>query len=427
MYKIYFKQAVRILRQNPFISIISILGTALAIMMIMTLIITERINIVDMSPEINRSRTMYIPTITTIKNDKTSTMSNSPSYEYIQEHFSNMKTPEMVSYVSDYSENPWHLVKPQGSNEYHNIVARSADANFWKIMQMKFIAGKPFDQHDVESRVPVAVITESAAKRLFKDEDPVGRIITVSGYGKNNDLRIIGVVKDVGHIFKEVYSDIWVPASIDGFTYMFTLMLIARDKKDFPAICEEVREIERKATLNDSEWEHIIPCPYTREEYTLDSSEMWIIRKNVEKELKVAKRKKWLMLTILIFIPAINLSGFSMSRMKKRMPEIGIRKAFGAKKHIILMQVLYENLITSLIGGAIGLLLSYLMIIRMKSWLLDIPMDSTIPIGSLISIPVIAMVIAICILINIISAAIPAYRAARMNIVNSIHQNDKQL
>ena len=37
------------------------------------------------------------------------------------------------------------------------------------------------------------------------------------------------------------------------------------------------------------------------------------------------------------------------------MAEIGIRKAFGAKRHVILIQVLYENLITTLIGGVIGL------------------------------------------------------------------------
>lgn len=62
-------------------------------------------------------------------------------------------------------------------------------------------------------------------------------------------------------------------------------------------------------------------------------------------------------------MPAVNLTGFSLSRMRKRMSEIGIRKAFGAKRHVILFQVLYENMLTSLIGGLLGLILSYPMVL----------------------------------------------------------------
>lgn len=75
----------------------------------------------------------------------------------------------------------------------------------------------------------------------------------------------------------------------------------------------------------------------------------------------------------MLLIPALNLSGFSLSRIRKRMAEIGIRKAFGAKRHVILIQVLYENLITTLIGGVIGLGLSYGIVFGMRKWLLGIP------------------------------------------------------
>ncbi|WP_255412419.1 hypothetical protein [Dysgonomonas sp. Marseille-P4361] len=41
MYKVYFKQAIELLKQNKFISTISIAGTALAIMMVMVLIVVD--------------------------------------------------------------------------------------------------------------------------------------------------------------------------------------------------------------------------------------------------------------------------------------------------------------------------------------------------------------------------------------------------
>ena len=60
MYKVYFKQALLMLKQNKFISMIAIMGTALAIMMIMTIIVTDEIKEISTAPEINRNRTLYV-------------------------------------------------------------------------------------------------------------------------------------------------------------------------------------------------------------------------------------------------------------------------------------------------------------------------------------------------------------------------------
>ena len=49
---------------------------------------------------------------------------------------------------------------------------------------------------------------------------------------------------------------------------------------------------------------------------------------------------------------------------------------------------------------------------------------STIPVNTLISIPVLLAVFAVCLVINLLSAGIPAYRASRMKIINSLNQND---
>lgn len=60
MYRIYFKQALLMLKQNKFISAIAIIGTALAIMMIMTIIVADEIKGISAQPEINRERTLHI-------------------------------------------------------------------------------------------------------------------------------------------------------------------------------------------------------------------------------------------------------------------------------------------------------------------------------------------------------------------------------
>ena len=61
MIRLYFLQAFYHLRENPIITWVSVLGTAMAICMIMVLVITFQVRLVDCEPEVNRSRTLYVP------------------------------------------------------------------------------------------------------------------------------------------------------------------------------------------------------------------------------------------------------------------------------------------------------------------------------------------------------------------------------
>ena len=61
MIRLYFLQALYHLRENPIITWVSVLGTAMAICMIMVLVITFQVRLVDCEPEVNRSRTLYVP------------------------------------------------------------------------------------------------------------------------------------------------------------------------------------------------------------------------------------------------------------------------------------------------------------------------------------------------------------------------------
>ena len=58
--KHYFKQAIQLLRENKLLSVISILGTALAICMIMVIVIVWQMRTANYSPEDNRDRMMYV-------------------------------------------------------------------------------------------------------------------------------------------------------------------------------------------------------------------------------------------------------------------------------------------------------------------------------------------------------------------------------
>ena len=58
-----------------------------------------------------------------------------------------------------------------------------------------------------------------------------------------------------------------------------------------------------------------------------------------ELQAKEAYLHYLLVIVILLLVPAINLSSMTLSRMRKRMSEIGVRKAFGATANVLLRQV----------------------------------------------------------------------------------------
>ena len=60
MIKLYIKQAFYQLRENRLISLVSIIGTALAICMIMVIVLVLEVRITDCVPEVNRSRSLYM-------------------------------------------------------------------------------------------------------------------------------------------------------------------------------------------------------------------------------------------------------------------------------------------------------------------------------------------------------------------------------
>ena len=421
MYKIYFKQASQMLKENRFISVISIMGTALAIMMIMVIFVADKIKTVDVAPEINRSRTLYVYRETREKEEDNWTTMGTIKYDVVK-YLLDMKTPEYISAMFFVLRGQWGVseIHAEGSKDYYPALTKSVDPDYWKIMSFRFVEGRAFTEEEFESGVKVAIIKESLAKKMFKGEPVIGKWIERNF----ENYRIIGVVQDVSQVFREAESEIWVPYKSDKNweKNTFGMMLVAKYKKDFPAIRDELKKCVKKFEIDNAPWTLFIPGPLTIREseggYLLSGYN----EEGINSQLKTRNRKIIFTFIILLLIPSLNLSGFSMSRIKKRVAEIGIRKAFGAKRSVILIQMLCENLITSILGGVIGLVLSIITVIWLQSWLLGVSAAANIPIRTYLSWHTLLAVTFVCVALNLLSAGIPAYRASIIKIVDSLNQ-----
>ncbi|MDR2084777.1 MAG: ABC transporter permease [Bacteroidales bacterium] len=421
MFKVYFKQAFQLLRQNKLISIISIVGTALAIMMIMVIILTEQVKIVNIVPEPNRDKSLYLTLMS--KHDKETlwTYGSPVEYNIYKDYISQMETPELITAM--YYDR--FVIKSDKSKEYISAVTRLVDANYWKVVSLDFIEGTFFNEAEFDAGMQYVVISENVVNKLFDGKNAIGETLEIEA----TPHKIIGVVKNVIPTFTTAYADIWIPYISNDFYEEedYDILFLTKHKKDFPLIIEELDNIVRKYNLENDEWEIDFEGPHNHRDNVYAAGE-WDINKTVNK----ANRRTIIMFIILLLVPAINLSNFNISQIRKRYEEIGIRRAFGATKNKILLQVLTENFLCSLIGGVIGLILSYFMVILLKDWLMGLEYwqlegmtgMETIPIQSLISIPVFIAVFVICIIFNLLSAFVPAYKASKIVIVESINQNE---
>ena len=433
MYKVYLKQAMQMLRQNKFFSIIYITGTGLAITMVMILAILYYFRTGNIAPEINRERMLVIQHGKILnKTEGQGNGSSRLSYPTIKECFFSMQTPEAVTAILPIGEQTEFIQTP-GSDEVYNGLVMGTDVAFWKIFQFRFLAGKPYTEEEFTSGIRKAVVSESLARRLFNTSDATGKTFLLNF----EEYQVSGVVEDVPSIAQFCYAEMWIPftnrpSQIQGSKWCdfilghMQLYILAKKPGDFDAIRREAEENCRRYSANIPQYNFVLneqPDTVLRAWLRTDS---FASPKFMKLFIQIFS-----VIFLLLLVPSINLTGMTASRMKKRMEELGIRKAFGAQNRTLLLQILYENLLLTLLGGLIGLLISYGLIFMLKGWLLgnydwdgsSLTASIDLSPGMLINPAIFGYTLIFCLILNLMSALVPAWRALRRPIVDAL--NDK--
>ena len=304
---------------------------------------------------------------------------------------------------------------------------KETDDDFWRVFDFAFTAGKPYDRATFDAGQPVAVITESVARLLFGTTDVAGREFLLA----HAPYRISGVVRDVSTLAETAYAQVWIPyTSTDqegntweaGLMGMMSCTILARSRADFPAIREECdrRLAAFNQVIGEDGWKIFTRNrPYDQEKNAIAYAANW------EPDLKAERRSRWIIFLILLIVPAINLSSMTQSRLRQRVSEIGVRRAFGSTRGELMGQILGENLIVTLLAGMVGLLLSLAFAYVGDSILFSQEYSATlnpptVDASILIHLSTFLWALLFCFVLNLLSAGIPAWRASRMNIVEAI-------
>ena len=274
--------------------------------------------------------------------------------------------------------------------------------------------GKPFGRTELDNNAHVAVISEDTRDQYFGlDTEALGKTIILNGIS----YQVIGVVKNVPFFRGSTAADLYLPYSTvpwdyrrTGFLGGFEGSVLAHSRSDFSALKAEFNDMVSRIDVPEDEYLQLLEV------------EAKTLLEHISSEVTASdKNSVGLFLGVLIggmflfmLLPAVNLINLNTSRIMERASEIGVRKAFGATSSNLTIQFLVENILLTLIGGAVGLGLAFIVIqfLNQSGWIPHAQFR--------VNFVVFLVGLLFCLIFGLLSGVLPARRMSKMKIVNAI-------
>lgn len=291
--------------------------------------------------------------------------------------------------------------------EQKNAMIWGIDNNAEDIISISILHGKMFSKADVTSRAKVCLVDDSFAKSVYKRSNITGKKITLY-MGKDAEEFLIKGVINSGTGLLNSLAGKYMPS----FVYMpYTT---AQDLKGIAGY----DQISIK-TFNESQIDSTGKMVVTALNNThgVNDSFEW------ENMFKQKERLNNLLNIVTLIISAVGaismvVAGLGIMTVmivsvNERTKEIGIKKAIGAKKQVILFEFLFEALSICLVGGIMGILLGCAI-----SYAASVIMDFeySIRISSVI------LSSSLAIGIGVLFGVYPAMKAANLRPVDALRQ-----
>ena len=235
------------------------------------------------------------------------------------------------------------------------LTYRSADLNaqlygageqYFDVGGLELESGRLFDETDVRSDAQVVVIDHNTRKKLFDETtDPLGKVLLF----KKRPLTVIGVLKEPKNQFMssdnlQLYAPYTtVMHQITGESHASSIIVKTQDTAD--------SEIAQKSLTE------LLTARHGTEDFFMVNSDS--IKQTIESSTGTMKLLISSIAVISLVVGGIGVMNIMLVSVTERTREIGVRMAIGARKSNILQQFLIEAVLICLIGGMVGVLVSF--------------------------------------------------------------------
>ncbi len=398
------KMALAEFRSNKLRTFLSLFGITVGIFCIIGVLATVDSLKTNVKNDIQSlgSNTIYID-----KWDYTGTI---PWWKLINRPVPKYEEMKMLKMRSELSKNVAFNMNTNSKIEWGdeavtNVNIYGISEDFSKIQNLEIELGRYLQPADFENASNNCIIGYNIAEKLFtKAEKSVGQVIELLG----KKSLVIGLIKKKGQSMMGGWD--FDESVIISYGFMKSMI---NEKKANPVIMVQgFPNVPMKILKDDVDgaMRSIRKIqPAQKGDYSLNDIESFAaFADGIFSGINLGG---WFIAGLSLLVGMFGVANIMFVTVRERTPQIGLKKAIGAKKSSILTEFLLESAFLCLLGGMAGLLLVFI---------LTKIISSSMGFPIFISMNIILLAVTLCIVIGMLAGIIPAFIAARMNPVVAI-------
>jgi putative ABC transport system permease protein len=284
------------------------------------------------------------------------------------------------------------------------VFTRGTSAEYGRVLTADFAEGRLFTDAEDQAARQVCILGSDVAQALFPARSALGATVIVAG----QPFEVIGVLARQGSFLGLFSFDNQMVMPLGAFRKYYgvrnddtEIMVKMKDKNRIEQAREELTGDMRRVRGLE---------PGARDNFSINGGEAF---KEKLDPIKKGIAFAGLFVTgLALFVGAIGIMNITFVSVKERTKEIGTRKALGARRFTILLQFLIEAVSICVLGGIVGLGLTYGLFAGVKAAMPNFPIEFSL------LLVVISMLVSI--LTGILSGIIPAWGASRLDPVDAL-------
>jgi putative ABC transport system permease protein len=399
-----FKMAVSEFRSNKLRTFLSLFGITVGIFCIIGVLATVDSLQRNVQNDIKSlgSNTIYI--------DKWDYTGQIPWWKLVNRPSPKYEEIKMLKQRSELAQNVAFNIRNSTKIEWDDEAVTDVNIygiteDFSKIQKLDIEEGRFFQQNDYDNAANSVVIGYNIAEKLFtKPERSVGQEIVI--YGRK--AVVIGLLKKKGQTIMGGYD--YDEGVLLDYGFMRSLI---NEKNADPVIILQGKENVPMKMLRDDVQGAMRSIrkinPSQSDNFSLNDIEAF--GEFMASIFSGVNTGGWFIAGLSLIVGMFGVANIMFVTVRERTGQIGLKKAIGAKRSSIMTEFLLESAFLCILGGAIGLLLVFILT-KLISPALGFPVT--------ISFNIFSLAISICIVTGILAGIIPAFIAAKMDPVVAI-------
>jgi putative ABC transport system permease protein len=293
------------------------------------------------------------------------------------------------------------------AGEEFSVSAQAALGDLLGVQQITLASGRLFDFTDPELHEAIVVVsgTLDAAVQEKTGVSALGQVLTLGG----TPYEIVGVTKVNSAGFQRNDGTVYVPyrtalGTLSSTASFDTIGVKLKDANEFAVTGKHVL-----AGLNSSRF----LAPDSDELFSVSTAQSII--ESAQETTSMISLFLGIVGGIALFVGGIGTMNMMLTTVTERTREIGLRKAIGARRRDILLQILLESVFLTVFGGVVGIVLTVL-----GAYVANQAFADSSVIRVVVSSQVVLLATLVAVLVGVVFGLYPAARASKLQPVDAL-------